>query len=116
VLDDQIFHDADPWVGVNKGHAFYNHLYDRLLQVPKWRTQYLQYISKLLKYPFTEAFFKERIDHAVCQMTADLLADANKRSDNADYLDRVAEIGDFVKKRRTFLETWLQNELAAGEK
>jgi len=110
VLDDEIFHDADPWVGVNKGHAFYNQLYDRLLHVPKWRTRYLQFIAKLLQYPFTEAFIQDRLAHAVCQMTPDLLADANKRSDNTDYLARVAEIGAFVKKRRVFLENLLEKE------
>ena len=107
ILDDQIFVNGDLFAGEYKGHSFYNELMERLWGVPALRQRYVQLVGHLLDEVFTEAFVAKRVQWATCQMQPDLLADSQKRSSNNSYMDRVAELDQFVSGRRSWLKVAL---------
>lgn len=108
ILDDKLFTEGSIWAGTYVGHSFYNQLVDRLLTLEPWRSRYLKFIGQLLAQPFTETFFQQRVQAALCLMQPDLLADERKRSDNEDYPLRVGELKQFVAARRAYLMTALE--------
>lgn len=108
VLDEQIFHDGDPYVGRNVGHSFYNQLVERVLGVPRLRKRFRSFVQHLVDGRFHPDFLSPRIDRALCRMQPDLLADQKKRAKNEEVPQRVQEVKDFVTARRVWLTTWLK--------
>ena len=105
VLDERIVVDADPFVGERSPErfGFYNHMIDRTLKTSSYRREFVAMMSRIVEKTFTEEFVNARIDNALCLATPDILADGNKRATNAEFLDRVDEIRDFVTARRNVI-------------
>ena len=104
ILDDQMFVNGDLFVGEDKGHSFYNGLFDQMFAVPALRQRYLELVTHLLDHVFTEKFIAARVAWATCELQPDLLADPLKRSSNESYMGRVDELNQFVSGRRSWLK------------
>ncbi len=115
VLDERIISDADLFVGeyAPERFGYFNQLTDRVLKHPDLRKRFLLLVAQLLESAFTEEFVEERVQYALCLLEPDLLADNAKRASNSEFLDRVAELGAFVRDRRAYVESVLRaNDIA----
>ena len=106
LLGEAIITDGTPTVGVNIGSLFYNQLFDRVLTRPAWLAIYKLWLGKIVAR-LDEPFISRRIEHALCSIAPDLLADRRKRASNAELAGRIEELRVFVKQRGAFLSQWL---------
>jgi spore coat protein CotH len=98
VLDEDIFVDMSP-----EFTDFRNRLIEKIFYHPRFLVRYYGILDWILEQTFDRGFIAPRIEHAVCLGTPDILADSVKRADNDEYLERVAELHDYVDGRRAFL-------------
>lgn len=103
VLDEQIFVDGSLYVGKRAGHGYYNQLMDRLWGIPELDARFRSYVEHIAAQVYDSDFISERIENVLCRATPELLADRAKRATNAEYLDRVDEIYEFLAGRRQYL-------------
>ncbi len=97
-LEEEIFIGAGIYEGMCPGYC--NRMMTRFWETPAYEQVFLDQISYMLERVFTVAFIRARMDNLVCRATPDILADTNKRASNAEYLERVEEIIDFVEGQR----------------
>jgi spore coat protein H len=107
VLEEEIATDADVFVGVQvpERGGFYNQLIDRLLTLPSYRARFLTRLDAMLSTGLTRSAAEAMLANAVCRATPDILADRQKRASNAEYESRVAEIGDFLDARFSYVQS-----------
>lgn len=106
ILDEQIFTDASLYVGKRvPEHDYYNQLMDRLLRIPEYDARFREYVDHIAAQVYDSDFIYERIDNVLCRATPELLADRDKRASNAEYLDRVDEIYDFIDARLDYIQS-----------
>jgi hypothetical protein len=101
VLEEAIVTDGDIWVGeeVPQRGSFYNQLAEQVLQVPRYRERYLQFVAHLAGSTLMAERIQRLLENALCLVTPDVIADQRKRATNDEYLRRVQEINDFVPAR-----------------
>jgi hypothetical protein len=106
VLEEQIVTDADVFVGVRvpERGGFYNQLIDRILTLPTYRARFLVRLKSLLASELTRSTADAMLSNAVCRATPDIIADQQKRANNAEYQSRVSEIGAFIEARRAYVQ------------
>jgi spore coat protein H len=106
VFDEQITSDSDLFVGeyAPERFGFYNQLIDRVLGVDVYRERFLELVAYLRQGAFSEGFLGGRIDHALCLIEPDVLADRSKRATNTEYLSRAEEIRQFILERSSYID------------
>lgn len=102
-MDETIFADLEP----EKGHKsvdskFFNQMY-RVLDNPTWKSQWKAEVLRIAKVGLTPAFYQPRIAAQLCRMGPDVLADSLKRSSDAEYIKRVAELDEYATARLSLL-------------
>lgn len=102
ILGEEITTDASLWMGLSDTPEAWNHnaLLHRVLREPVYAALFEEYVLHLMNDVFSEEFVEERIDNMLCRTTPELLADTKKRADNAEYLDRVDELFEFLDGKR----------------
>ena len=98
VLDEGIFFDMSP-----EYVEYRNRLIDKLFVHPRFLVRYYDILDHILEHTFTMAFFKPRIERAVCAGAPDIWADTQKRATNEEYQERVTELYSYIENRRRFL-------------
>jgi hypothetical protein len=106
VLDEDITTDSELFIGEYSPErfGFYNQLIDRVLGVDVYRARFLELVGHLRAGAFGDGFLDARIDHALCLLEPDILADDNKRAENAEYVSRVDEIRLFIAARSAYID------------
>lgn len=107
VLDETIFSDSDIFVGVKSPQlgSFYNQLITRVLSLPDYRARYRQRVGQLLSQVITREHAQADLLRVLRCATPDLAADRSKRASNQEYLQRVAEIGDYLDARASYVQS-----------
>jgi hypothetical protein len=107
VLDETIHSDADIFVGVKTPEqgGFYNQQITRVLGFPSYRASFRERVGQMLSQVVTRERAEADLQRMLRCATPDIAADRNKRATNGEYLERVAELGDFLDARAAYVQS-----------
>ena len=107
VLEEAIVSDAEIFTGersLERGD-FNNQLITRVFGLPSYRASFRQRVGQFLNQVVTRQRAQADLQRMLRCATPDIAADRNKRASNAEFLQRVAEIGDFLDARALYVGT-----------
>lgn len=113
VFEEQIVTDADIFVGAydpDRGE-FYNQLTERVLRIPEYRARFRALVEEMLVTTMSRSNADLLMSAAIRCMTPDIVADSQKRADDAEYQGRVTEILDYLDARLAFVQSLPKPEL-----
>ncbi|MCP4676341.1 MAG: hypothetical protein GY854_12680 [Deltaproteobacteria bacterium] len=106
ILDETILTDEVLYIGIRvPDHDYYNQLMSRLWRVPEFDSLFRDYLDHIIDNVFTLEFIDARIDNALCLARPEIITDKRKRATNQEYLKRIEEIRQFIKARRSFIQS-----------